>query len=75
MSVLLINAHQDFHFFLNFRERKTARVGPGRGGGQKGREIILKQAPHLGRSLTCGSIPPPWDDDLNGNQELDAQPT
>ena len=44
------------------------------GGRGRGRQRILKQAPHSAQSLTQGSISSPWDD-LSRNLESDAQRT
>ena len=70
-----------FCFFLSFfflifileREYPCAPAGE-RGSGVGGRERgNLKQAPHSVWSPTQGSIPRPWDRDLCGNQESEAQ--
>ena len=45
------------------------------GGAEREERQNLKMVPCSAQSLTQGSIPQPWDQDLSWNQELDAQPT
>ena len=57
-------------FNLYFRERVHEQ---GRGAWRERKN--LKQAPCLAQIPMQGSIPPPWDHDLNPHQETDPQPT
>ena len=51
------------------------RGGREREGGREGGREGIKQVPLSAQSLMWGSIPRPWDHDLNRNQELYTQPT
>ena len=63
-----------FLFILWGREKGRERERAGERGRRRGRET-LKQPPCSARSLMRGSIPQPWDHDLNRNRESDTQPT